>query len=174
MRQLQESPLRKDSMNRQHLSGMCRSLRRSSLKTACALDEPSRYNSVNPDEACRLDEPFAQPPICNYCDGSTKECCGSPCVKSPECEANEFYDWGLYKPCTSRCLGMACKLSRGCKTGICSPFGKCDYPRTVSKGPMRAEDFVGRRGPGSLAHAISTRVLQNRGTTSPARSFRMI
>lgn len=119
-----------------------------SLKTACALDEPSRYNSVNPDETCRLDEPFVQPPICDYCDGSTKECCESPCVKSSEREVDEFCDWGLCKHCTSGCLGMACKSPRGCKTGICSLFGKCDYPRTVGKGPMRDEDFVGRRGPG--------------------------
>jgi len=34
----------------------------------------------------------------------------------------------------------------GCKTGNCNPFDKCDYPNTVGKGAVRAEDFVGRRG----------------------------
>lgn len=133
-----------------------------SRRTTCELDEPSRYKSASTDETCGLDEPFTQPPICNYCDGSTKECRGSPCVRAVDCDADEFCDWGLCRPCTSGCLGMACKSSRDCKTGNCNAFDKCDYPSGVGKGPMRAEDYVGRRGPGYFGPRY-----QNQGPSKP-------
>lgn len=97
--------------------------------------------------SCEPDSPFTMRPYCKYCDSTTKPCRGDPCLKAADCDANQQCDWGVCKPCTSGCLGMSCKSSKACVTGYCNNHGKCDYPLKPKK-PMRAEDYVGRRGPG--------------------------
>ncbi|KAF2016934.1 glycoside hydrolase family 5 protein [Aaosphaeria arxii CBS 175.79] len=58
---------------------------------------------------------------------------GNPCANAMHCDANEFCDWGLCKPCKEGCLGMKCKSSNKCKTGYCNMYGRCDYPGKKKK-----------------------------------------